>query len=63
MERTSKHFLGLFIIISIILVVIGNLTTEANGGLDFFQFAAQKEPPHRRSKVGVAPWPMTIGIR
>jgi hypothetical protein len=37
MERTSKHFLGLFIIISIILVVIGNLTTEANGGLDLFQ--------------------------
>ncbi|NRD77156.1 YwmB family TATA-box binding protein [Bacillus sp. BRMEA1] len=36
MERISK-LLGLFTIIIIILVVFGNRTTEANGGLNFFQ--------------------------
>lgn len=37
MGKTNKQFLGIFIFISIILVVIGNRTTEANGGLNFFQ--------------------------
>lgn len=36
MDRKSKIFLGMVSILCFILVVIGNRTTEANGGLDFF---------------------------
>lgn len=49
MGRISKQFLGLFIIISIILVVIGNQTTEANGGLNFFQ---ADQDGHDLAKIG-----------
>ncbi|MEH7334251.1 YwmB family TATA-box binding protein [Neobacillus drentensis] len=36
MKRNSKIFLGMVSFLCFILVVIGNRTTEANGGLDIF---------------------------
>lgn len=43
MKRKSKIFLGMVLLISLILVVIGNRTTEANGGLDFFIKEKEKD--------------------
>ena len=37
MKRNVKQFLYMISILSLILVVIGNRTTEATGGLDFFR--------------------------
>lgn len=43
MKRNSKIFLGMVLILCLILVVIGNRTTEANGGLDSLNIGKSRD--------------------